>query len=70
MKFSIRDCISGMNGMPQSADTANGVLHNNKSTCFYLLVLYQGRRMPSVQNEKNISIHFTEDEIPLPDEFD
>ena len=26
--------------------------------------------MPSIQNGKNISIHFTEDEIPLLDEFE
>ena len=26
--------------------------------------------MPSIQNGKNISIHFTEDEIPLFDEFE
>ena len=28
------------------------------------------RHMPSIQNGKNISIHFTEDEIPLLDEFE
>ena len=37
---------------------------------FYLLVLYPRRHMPSIQNGKNISIHFTEDEIPLLDEFE
>lgn len=26
--------------------------------------------MPSIQNGKNISIHFSEDEIPLLDEFE
>ncbi len=26
--------------------------------------------MPSIQNGKNISVHFTEDEIPLLDEFE
>ena len=26
--------------------------------------------MPSPTNGKNISIHFTEDELPLPDEFE
>ena len=59
-----------MNEKTPPAYTANGVLHNKKSTCFYLLVLYPRRHMPSIQNGKNISIHFTEDEIPLLDEFD
>ena len=59
-----------MNEKTPPAYTANGVLHNKKSTCFYLLVLYPRRHMPSIQNGKNISFHFTEDEIPLLDEFE
>ena len=59
-----------MNEKTPPAEVANGVLHNNKSTCFYLLVLYPRRHMASIQNGKNISIHFTEDEIPLLDEFE
>ena len=59
-----------MNEETPPAEVANGVLHNKKSTCFYLLVLYQRRHMPSIQNGKNIGIHFTEGEIPLLDEFE
>ena len=70
MELSIWDGISDMNEKTPPAEVANGVLHNNKSTCFYLLVLYPRRHMPSIQNGKNISIHFTEDEIPLLDEFE
>ena len=58
-----------MNEKTPPAEVANGVLHNKKSTCFYLLVLYQ-RYVPSIQSGKNINIHFTEDEIPLLDEFE
>ena len=65
MELSIWDGISDMNEKTPPADMANGVLHNKKSTCFYLLVLYPRRHMPSIQNGKNISIHFTEDEISL-----
>ena len=70
MELSIWDGISDMNEKTPPAEMANGVLHNKKSTCFYLLVLYPRRHMPSIQNGKNISIHFTEDEIPLLDEFE
>ena len=49
---------------------ANEVLHNKKSICFYLLVLCPRRHMPSIQNGTNISIYFTEDEIPLLDKFE
>ena len=58
--IAIWDGISDMNEKTPPANTANGVLHNNKSTCFYLLVLYPRRHMPSIQNGKNISIHYAE----------
>ena len=59
-----------MNEKTPPAEMANGVLHKQKIYLFLLLVLYQRRHMPSIQNGKNISIHFTEDEIPLHDEFE
>ena len=43
MELSIWDGISDMNEKTPPAEMANGVLHNNKSTCFYLLVLYPRR---------------------------
>ena len=67
MELSIWDGISDINEKAPPAEVANGVLRNNKSTCFYLLVLYPRRHMPSIQNGKNISIHFTEDKISLLD---
>ena len=70
MELPIWDGISDMNEKTLPADMANEVLHNKKSTCFYLLVIYPKRHMPAIQNGKNISFHFTEDEIPLLDEFE
>ena len=59
-----------MNEKTPPADMANVVLHNKKSTCFYLLVLYPRRHISSIQNGMNICTHFAEDEIPLLDEFE
>ena len=56
MESSIWDGISDMNEKTPPADMANVVLHSKKSTCFYLLVLYPRRHMPSIQNGKNINI--------------
>ena len=47
-----------------------GVPNKNQFTQFYLLDLQKRRVMPSPTNGKNISIHFTEDELSLLDEFE
>ena len=43
---------------------------NKINSLVYLLDLQIRRVMPSLTNGKNISIHFTEEELPLPDEFE
>ena len=56
--------------MKKDPSGIEGVPNKNQFTQFYLLDLQKRRVMPSPTNGKNISIHFTEDELPLLDEFE
>ena len=59
--------MSDMNEKTPHTFMANGVLHN-KIYLFYLSVPYTKDALST--KRKNISIHFTEDELTLLDEFE